>query len=72
MRRELSDLFMRASTSKPGLRVVNKGKVDDKTVTEVYLYDEIGFWGVNAQDMQRELAVVDTDVIELHIALRCM
>jgi ATP-dependent protease ClpP protease subunit len=35
--------------------------------TEVYVYDEIGYWGVTAQDFVDELKGISTSKIELHL-----
>lgn len=35
--------------------------------TEIYIYDEIGFWGVTAQNFVDELKAVKTSSIELHV-----
>lgn len=45
------------------LRVTN-AKADE---AEIYLYGEIGFWGVTAADFQRELALVTAKHINLHV-----
>jgi ATP-dependent protease ClpP protease subunit len=37
------------------------------TSAEVYIYDEIGFWGVSAQDFVNELKAITAPAIELHI-----
>lgn len=37
-------------------------------ITEIYLYDEIGPWGVTASDMSAVLTGVKTDRIDLHIS----
>lgn len=42
---------------------VNK---DPKT-TELFLYDEISYWGINAQIFAEELSVVDTDNITVRV-----
>ncbi len=44
-------------------RIVNKAG----DVAEVYIYDEIGYWGVTAKDFVDELRQVTADRIELHI-----
>lgn len=36
-------------------------------VTHIYLYDEIGFWGVQAEDVVRDILAVKTPVIHLHL-----
>ena len=36
-------------------------------VAEVYLYDEIGFWGVTAQDFISDIKALKADQIELHL-----
>lgn len=36
-------------------------------VTGVYIYDEIGFWGVSASDFMDALRQINTGVIELHL-----
>lgn len=39
----------------------------EPTSTLVYIYDEIGGWGISAQDFVLELMKIGTDQIELHI-----
>lgn len=39
----------------------------DGSETAIYIYDEIGFWGVTAANFQRALSAIDTDTIRLHI-----
>lgn len=34
---------------------------------EIYIYDEIGYWGVTAQDFINELKDVDAESIDLHL-----
>lgn len=51
-------------TVKAKLRVTSQ----DNGSTRLDLMDEIGFWGVTAQDFVDQLAAVDTDTIELHIS----
>lgn len=59
-------LEMRSDPSKKSwFRVQNKA--DDDTVTEVFIYDEIGFWGETSADFARKMAAIDTPVIHLHI-----
>ena len=45
-------------------RIKNQADAD---VAEVWIYDEIGYWGVTASDFVKELQTVDVDNIELHI-----
>lgn len=45
--------------------VRNADKVE--TNTEVWIYDEIGMWGVSASDFAQELAQVDTDTVTLRL-----
>lgn len=47
-----------------GLRVNN---LVDSDVTEIYLYDEIGVWGITAADFVKTLSTVSTPKIDLHI-----
>jgi ATP-dependent protease ClpP protease subunit len=49
-------------TSRNWCRISNKGDEAD-----VYIYDEIGFWGTRASDFADELAEVTASVINLHI-----
>ena len=35
--------------------------------TPVYLYDEIGMWGITASDFVKELNQIDTKTVDLHI-----
>lgn len=39
----------------------------DASTTELYLYDEISYWGVTAADFIRELQSIDSSSIDLHI-----
>jgi ATP-dependent protease ClpP protease subunit len=52
------------SGNKSWYRVVN---ATDKTPTRVYIYDEIGMWGVDAQEFANEINALDVDEFELHI-----
>lgn len=40
---------------------------NDTGATEVYIYDEIGYFGVSASDFVRDIAGVNTDSIDLHV-----
>jgi ATP-dependent protease ClpP protease subunit len=44
--------------------IVNHRKAD---LASVYIYDEIGFWGVTASDFVRELNAIDAKNIDVHI-----
>lgn len=44
-----------------------KGSADGSDVTHVHLYDEIGGYGVDAQEFINSLADIKTDSIEVHI-----
>lgn len=46
------------------LRIVNS---EDGAPTRIDLFDEIGFWGVTAQDFVDELLAIDAATIELHV-----
>jgi ATP-dependent protease ClpP protease subunit len=49
-------------------RIENKAATDTVAAfTEVYIYDEIGYFGVTASDFVRELAGVDSDKIVVHL-----
>lgn len=48
-----------------GLRVVNDA--GDPTVTELWLYEEIGMWGIGAQDVIDALAEVTTPTVRVRI-----
>jgi ATP-dependent Clp endopeptidase proteolytic subunit ClpP len=52
------------SSGAPSWRLVRN---QASSTTEIYLYDEISYWGVTAADFVRELQDVDTDEISLHI-----
>lgn len=47
-------------------RIVNKKDAAVSTA-DVYIYDEIGYWGTTAADFTRELATLDVEQINLHI-----
>jgi ATP-dependent protease ClpP protease subunit len=55
---------MSQSGNKSWYRVVN---ATDKTPTRVYIYDEIGMWGVDAQSFADEINGLDVNEFELHI-----
>lgn len=63
-----ASFFNRSSSSKRGdwFRIENK-KSDDVAVADIYIYDEIGYWGTTAQDFVREVAALDVDEINLHL-----
>lgn len=44
-----------------------EAKANNKGVTKVYIYDEIGLWGTSASDFAEELKDLDTSQIELHL-----
>lgn len=44
-------------------RIVNK----KDEPSQVYIYDEIGFWGVTASDFAKQLLEIDNDKIDLHL-----
>lgn len=35
--------------------------------TEIYIYDEIGYWGTSAQDFVQQMMAIDTPKIDLHL-----
>lgn len=41
--------------------------IDQPDTAAIYVYDEIGYWGVTAQDFVQELAALKVASIELHI-----
>jgi ATP-dependent protease ClpP protease subunit len=57
----------KADSSRPGdwFRIQNHGSESD--TTEVYIYDEIGFWGTTAQDFVQQLMQIETSHIDLHL-----
>jgi len=44
-------------------------RISNKTglAPEVYIYDEIGYWGVTASDFGRDLQALDADALTIHI-----
>lgn len=46
-------------------RIVDKG---DGAPAEIFLYDEIGYWGTTASEFAEQIADLDTDTIDVHIA----
>lgn len=40
---------------------------DGSRTARVDIYDEVGYWGVTADDLARELAALDCDLIDLHL-----
>ena len=52
------------SASEDWFRIVNK---KNSNQADVYIYDEIGFWGTNASDFVQEIKDLDVDKINLHL-----
>lgn len=48
-------------------RIENKAKDNGTTVAEVYIYDEIGYWGVTSSDFVRDFDAITAD--EIHVRL---
>lgn len=48
----------------PWYRIENKSKANS---AEVYIYDEIGLWGIGAAEFVRELNALNVSTIELHL-----
>jgi len=44
-------------------------RIENKTATsaDVYIYDEIGYWGVTSKDFAREVGALDVQQINLHL-----
>lgn len=47
-------------------RIENLASSNGNTAA-IYIYDEIGFWGVTAQDFIRDLIALDVETIDLHL-----
>lgn len=61
---------LRARDQRPRPAVTAKLKITnsvDGATTRIDLMDEIGFWGITAQDFVSELLAIDSSVIELHV-----
>ena len=50
--------------SAPDLKIVRDGQADE---AEILIYDEIGFWGIQAADFMRALSQVDAKTIHVRI-----
>lgn len=46
---------------------IRNAEGETKTDTEVWIYDEIGYWGVTASDFARELSDIDSDSITVRL-----
>lgn len=58
-----------AARGKDWFRIENKKtKANEETQTDVFIYDEIGFWGTTAADFVQQLAQITTQVINLHLS----
>jgi ATP-dependent protease ClpP protease subunit len=57
-----------ASGAKAGSWFDIRAAADDPTVAEVYVYDEIGGWGVLAADFVQALQALDADTINVRIS----
>lgn len=69
------DLMARLKTARP-LASLKQGRNDwyrienatsEASAATVHIYDEIGYWGVTAQDFVRELQAVDAGRIDVHL-----
>lgn len=40
---------------------------DPESTADVYIYDEIGFWGTSAKDFAQQIAELDVDAINLYV-----
>jgi ATP-dependent protease ClpP protease subunit len=49
----------------PDLRIVRNDASED--TADVFLYEEIGFWGIDAQTFTKELRALDVSTIHLHV-----
>src|SRR3546814_8990387 len=58
-------LVRRASAKGDWCRIENKKS--DKGSADIYIYDEIGFWGTTAQNFATQIADLDVDKFNLHI-----
>lgn len=71
MRKTARDLVMRAPQSnKDWCRIVMWGSPESKQTgdgADVYIYDEIGFWGTTASDFVTQLNNLDVSKINVHI-----
>jgi ATP-dependent protease ClpP protease subunit len=47
-------------------RIVNKSE-NGEDKSEVYIYDEIGFWGTSASEFVRQVAAITSPKIDLHL-----
>jgi ATP-dependent Clp endopeptidase proteolytic subunit ClpP len=57
-----------AKAGKDWFRIENKKNDKDEVVaTDVYIYDEIGFWGTPASEFVTQLAAITSDKINLHL-----
>lgn len=61
MRSKSRSAFRRPASSR--LRIENA----DKNEAAIYLYEEIGYWGVNAKDFTSQLSTITAETIHLHI-----
>lgn len=74
MRKSVSMTQMRKSEPANGedwFRITNAITNDDgsdsPSTTQVYIYDEIGYWGTTAQDFVQQMMAIDTPNIEVHL-----
>ena len=42
-------------------------KTDEPSSATVYVFDEIGYWGTNAQDFAQQISALDVDDLSVHI-----
>jgi ATP-dependent protease ClpP protease subunit len=66
--RHLRDRAQRPAPALPEGRGAARMRVENEAgLAKVYLYEEIGFWGIWAEDFVDELLRIDAATIELHI-----
>ncbi|WP_306131006.1 head maturation protease, ClpP-related [Roseovarius sp. MMSF_3350] len=65
---KFNEIIARAFRAKDGQRAALKVRnAEEDGSVEVLLYDQIGFWGITAEEFKRELNAIDADTIHLRI-----
>lgn len=63
------EILAKAMRPRDGVSGLSVRAMDGDEGVEVLVYDQIGFWGITAEDFRRELSAIEADTI--HLRLDC-
>lgn len=66
---KIREILAKAMRPKDGVSGLTIRAMDGEGETEVLVYDQIGFWGITAEDFRREVQAIEADTI--HVRVDC-